>query len=783
MNTAAAVDFCLTLKTQWRRPLDKISEDSIRTVVTSTASTVNNERSLYARAAIEFGDMQLTHPQYGDLAARLLMAQLYMDTPGRFEEAMYTLWKDKKLAEETWEACRRYSTEIEDLLRQHADADFNNFTYQGVTHLIKSYLMRSTDGTVIERPRYTMMRIALGLNPTDFDAVKATFEALIDGSMSLASPIMFNAGTTMPQMASCFIQTVDGNNVKRKYESLAETANISAMNGGVGMNIDGSDTQMFNIVVDRTIKDVPQGGAKNKKRPGAGAVYREPWETDFLKILANKRTEGGREDEKHKDLFIGMWTPNLFVERLRESASTGKPVMWSFFDGEAADSLRRLHGKEFEDLYHALEVKKAYKFQLPILKVFSEVCDTYKETGGPYTLLKDVANRRSNHNNRGTIRGSNLCAEVLEYSDCNETAVCTLSSICSSKFLVEASEDGIIYNFEGLGNTVRVAARNLDNTIDINMYPSKQTAKSHLSMRPIGIGPRDFQGLLLKAGLPFTSGAAKRLLDAVSAQMYFSALEESCNMAVERGPYPHFEGSMYSKGILQQDTTHVAPDFSCSMCTADVSCEFCSIPMPLPELDWEGLSKRIVQNGLRNSLVTAAMPTVGTAQIFGHYESADPLDSLVFLARVNSGTFQVVCRQLVEDLEKIGLWTPYLGNAIVNNSGSLEGMTEIPERMRMIYKTVWEIKQKERMKMAAIMGRYIDQGISFSVNLEDPTNSKYLTLLLFASDCDLKTANYYHRSKPATGAKKLVAKSEMKKGTPPPRVCKRNDPTCMACSS
>lgn len=625
-----------------------------------------------------------------------------------------------------------------------------------------------------------MMRTAIGINFDDMDLCEKTFELLQDGTLALASPIMFNSGTTMPQMASCFIQTVNGNDVASKYESLKEMATISAMNGGVGINVDGSDTQLFNIVVDRTIKDVPQGGPNNPKRPGAGAIYREPWDADFLKILANKRSEGGREDEKHKDLFIGMWTPSLFVERLRESAITGKEVMWSFFRGAYGDRLRALCGRRFNEVYEQLEKDKAYEFQMPVRKVFELVCETYKETGVPYTLFKDVINRRSNHSNRGNIRGSNLCAEILEYSDYEETAVCTLASVCVSKFFKRKGP--FEYDFAGLDEAVRVAVRNLDKTIDLNMYPSKQTEKSHLSMRPIGIGPRDFQGLLLKAGLPFTSGPAKKLLDAVSAQIYWSALDESRILATEKGSYQHFRGSMYSVGILQQDTTKVKPDFSCTICEATPGsvCQYCTTEMHLPTLDWEDLAYKISRDGLRNSLVTAAMPTMGTSQIFGHYESVDPMDSVMFLARVNSGTFQVVCEQLVAELEELGLWTPQVASEIVANGGSLVGIKSIPASIREVYKTVWEVKQMERMKMAAIMGRYIDQGISFSVNLTDPTNDKYLTLLLFAHDCDLKTANYYHRSKPATTAKKVVARSELDNRS---SVCARKDRSCVACSS
>ena len=775
MYPTSVANFCVQLKNEYGVALDRITDEDVRRIVEECAYTTN-EDDLSDRVAIEFGNMQQTHPQYGTLAARVLMAQLYLKTPCKFEDAMKTLHDDGVLADTAWEACKTNSKRIQDIFKRHRHADFNNFTYQGVNHLIKSYLLRNKAGVIQERPSYFMMRTAIGINFDDMDLCEKTFELLLDGTLTLASPIMFNSGSTMPQMASCFIQNINGTDVPSKYESLKETATIAAMNGGLGINVDGSDTQMFNIVVERAIKEVSMSGPKKSKRPGAGAIYREPWNADFIEILTNKLSKGGREDRKHKDLFIGMWTPSLFVERLRESATTGKKIMWSFFKGVHGDRLRAIHGKQFDGLYERLEKEKAYEFQMPVRKVFEVICEAYKETGVPFTLFKDIINRRSNHNNRGTIKGSNLCAEILEYSDHEETAVCTLASVCLSKFFKR--KEPLEYDFDGLDETVRVAVRNLNKTIDLNKYPSKRAEKSHLSMRPIGIGPRDFQGLLLKAGLPFTSGPAKRLLDAVSAQIYWSALDESRVLAVKKGSYQHFKGSMYSAGILQQYTTHVKPDFSCTVCAPGSTCQYCAREMHLPTPNWEDLAFKIARDGLRNSLVTAAMPTVGTAQIFGHYESVDPMESMMFLSRVNSGNFTVVCEQLVAELEELGLWTPRVANELSANDGSLVGIDGIPESIREVYKTVWEVKQMERMKMSAIMGRYNDQGISFSVYLTDPTNDKYLTLLLFAHDCDLKTANYYHRSKPATTAKKVVAKSELDKQTP-----LKKDSSCVSCSS
>jgi ribonucleoside-diphosphate reductase subunit M1 len=785
MDVASVINHCIELKTVYGKPLDGLSEDAIADVVRTTATTVQDTDGLFSRVAIEFGNMQMEHYQYGQLAARVLMSQIYSTTPGRFCDAMRLLYEDGKLSDRTWKAVEENRDELVGLIdRSDPHADFNNFTYQGVTHLTKSYLLRSKDGTVIERPKHTMLRVALGINPGNFPMVAETFGLLLDGTLSMASPIMFNAGTTTPHMASCFIQTIDGTNPVSKYEGLTEMATISSMNGGVGMNVDGCDTQNFNIVVDRAIKDVPQGGVKNNKRPGAGAVYREPWETDFLKILSNKRTEGGREDEKHKDLFIGMWTPSIFVRRLEQSVVTKKPVLWSFFCGAPASLLRGLHGREFDEAYERLEADGAYASQTPILDVYNAVCLTQKETGTPYVLFKDIANRRSNHGNRGTIRGSNLCAEILEYSDAShETAVCTLASICVSKFLRKDGGERFSYDFDRLGKVTRVAVRNLNETIDLNLYPSEKTRRSHTRMRPLAIGIRDVQGLFFDSGLPFTSGPAKRLLERIMAEIYYAALDESRIMALERGrSYDYFEGSMYSRGILQQDTTPFKPDFGCTFCGGR-RCEYCSTELNLPSApNWEALAADISRDGLLNSLVTAIMPTVGTAQIFGHYEAAEPMDSLVYLARVNSGTFQVVCGRLVRELESLGMWTDSVRTAIVANGGSIRGMTDIPQRLRDVYMTVWEIKQKERIKMAATYGRYVDQGISFNVFLDNPTSAKYLTLMLFShNECDMKIANYYHRSKAAVDAKKVVLASALVKrarevGSPP--MCSLKDGSC-----
>ena len=618
------------------KTLNKLDGDTLERVVRKhvieTPARVKDS-VMFEALAVNMSNMQTIHPQYGELASRLLMSELYMKTPAHFTEAMRLLHSDGVFNNECWNAVSKWGQQIEKRLAETAHADFKNFIFQGANHL-KSYLLKDKEGNIVERPNYMFMRIAVGLWYDDIVKALETYELMSDGSISHASPTMFNAGTTRQQLASCFLQRI---NPENRYVDLAEAAEISKHNGGLGMTISGSETTKFNLVIANMIKDVPQGGKNDKKRPGAGAVYREPWETDFLQILRNKRNEGGNPTEKHQDLFIGMWTPSLFIRRMNAALKPvegATPVMWSFFDGVCADELRNCHGEVFDEKYERFEGEGKYDRQAPILSVLEEICATYKESGGPYTLFKDIINARSNHNNRGTICTSNLCTEIMEFSSYTETAVCMLGSVNVNKFLATPAKwgDDLHYDFEGLANSVKVLVRNLNRTIDINLYPSEKTKRSNEKMRPISIGMRDLQGLAIKCGLPYDSAKFKELMEDVAQTIYYAALKESCSESRKYGAYQCFEGSMYSKGIFQQDTALPLPKIKCKTCgkiegvEQQKCCLYCSTKVNKPSfIDWEELRGELVRDGPRNSLVTAYMPTVGTSQIFGTYESFEPL--------------------------------------------------------------------------------------------------------------------------------------------------------------
>lgn len=782
------MELCADLSTDYTPGLFGVSYHTLKGVVVSVyESLVVGPRlgedpelvtKVMSQVATALGDMQTTHPHYGDLAARIIMSELYMHTPRSFDAAMKSLHDEGILADEVWAACKEHKIKIKRALAKHTSSDFVYCTFQGVHHLIKSFLLK-VNGKVVERPRYMYMRMALGLHPRDINMALETFALAVDGTIMHASPTMFNAGTTTPQLASCFIQTVDGTNEVTRADTFSETAAISMLNGGIGVNVDGSDTTGYNCVLDKLIKDTPQGGSKNNKRPGAGAIYREVWEADALRCLANKRSEGGDEDERCQDLFVGLWICDLFMKRLTESLTTKRDITWSFFQGDEARVLRGLHGMEFEKKYLQFEADKKHVFHTTVQRVMTDISKTFKETGGPYILFKDTCNARSNHSNRGTLRGSNLCAEILQYSDTKETAVCILGSVCVSKFLAEHSDESHVeYDFDGLGRAVRVLVRNLNRAIDRTTYPSDKAKRSNRKMRPIGIGIRDLQGLFVKANLPYTSSTAQMFMMQVMQTIYYNALSESVEEAKIHGPYPKFEGSMFSRGVLQQDVTRQSFEWKvvCGECGAsaplDVSCEFCHVTTnDPPQMDWAGLKRDISERyGIRNSLLTALMPTVGTSQIFGTYESFEPMPSLMHFARVNSGEFQMVNRDLVEALDVANLWTPEMKNRIIRNGGSLKGIKTIPKRIKSIFKTVWDIPQMDTIRMAAMRGAFVDQSQSLNIYLEDPTLPKHTTLMVYAWKCGLKTGSYYHRSKAATDAVKVT--------------CLQNDVDgCMSCTA
>lgn len=726
-----------------------VSMIDVRAVVARVVSTVpRDDDALFTRMSVEFGRMTLSHPDYGCLAGRIGIRTLYDQTPRTFHRAMKVLYDQGALNEAVWEACRRHEADIADIMEKAFDVDLVTYpSHQSVLHLKEAYLSKKPNGgAVVERPSYMYMRMALGMWHDDFDRALETFYAIRTGVLAHA---MLNGPDGVERLAGCFVQSIDCGTAASKYGGLREMAMILEMNGGAGSNLRGEDTKLFHAVVDRTAKDIPRGG--NAKRPAVVAIYREPWETDFLDILKN----GGAGSLKH--IVPGMWTCDLFVRRLR-AALEDPAVEWSFFDGEVAERLRDSWGGKFEDIYLTAERDGARAFRMPVLKVMDAVCDCFQKTGTPCVLFKDSVNARCNQNNRGTIRGSNLSGEAHLYSSPEETGVCIMASIRVSEFLIFADANNFMYDFDRLAKVTAIAVRNLNRLMDINRYPSENAKRSCENNRPIGIGVRDVQGLLFQCQLPYNSARALELLEAVAETIYFSALSESNVLAVDRGAYRHFGGSLYSKGIMHQDLCERV-DAPCGYCGLTARCSYCDTTLVNPPVhDWDGLRSKIKIHGLANSLTTALMPTAGTVQIFGDVESFDPVTSLAY-----GGEFRGVCKHVVSHLEELGLWNDDMSSKIVKNGGSVKGIEGVPQWIQDVYTIIWDVPQKARMRIVSRICRFVDQGVSFDVFLRNPDRRKYMALFLYAHRCGLPTANYYHRSR-AVAAKKVAFVSGLEGG-------------------
>src|SRR5210317_1128620 len=658
-------------------------------------------------------------PDYEVLATRIIASNIQKVCPNNFHIAMKKLAKAGIVTDEV--------AHVAGLVRNDiiAKRDFD-FGYFGLKTLEKSYLQR-LDGVLMETPQYMFMRVSIGIHGDDIPAVLETYDKMSQGLFIHATPTLFNAGTPRPQMSSCFLIANKEDSINGIYGTLTECAQISKWAGGIGMHIHdiranksrirGTNGQSDGIipmlrVFNATARYVNQAG----RRKGSIAVYLEPWHADIMEFL-ELRLNQGDEEARCRDLFSALWIPDLFMKRVEQGGQ------WSLFCPDKAPGLSDAVGEEFEALYTKYEEEGRANATVPAAEVWKAILKSQTETGTPYMLYKDACNKKSNQKNLGTIKSSNLCTEILEYTDKDETAVCNLASIALPKYV---NEETRTFDYEKLHEVTKTVTKNLNRVIDRNFYPVETARKSNMRHRPIGLGVQGLADVFILCRLAFDSDEAKEMNARIFETMYHAALEASSELAEVEGSYETFEGSPASQGVLQFD-----------MWDGETKLHY----------DWDALKERIKEKGLRNSLLMAPMPTASTAQILGNNECFEPYTTNIYLRRTLAGEFVVVNKHLVEDLKKIGLWSKEMKDLMVKAGGSIQNIVDIPDDIKNLYRTVWEISQKSIIDMAADRGRFIDQSQSMNLFMESPTLSKLSSMHMYAWKAGLKTGMYYLRSK------------------------------------
>jgi ribonucleoside-diphosphate reductase alpha chain len=733
------------------------------------------------------------HPDYAVLAARIAVTKLHKETPATFSEVSNKLFHYQSPI--TKENSALLSDEVYRFICDNAKAldaaidytrDFS-YDYFGFKTLERSYLLR-LDGVIVERPQHMLMRVACGIHYGNLQAAVETYNLLSEKWFTHATPTLFNAGTPKPQLSSCFLLHMTDDSVDGIYDTLKRTAKISQSAGGIGLSIhnirakgsyirgtNGTSNGIVPMlrVYNDTARYIDQGGGKRK---GAFAVYLEPWHADIFDFL-DLRKNHGKEELRARDLFYALWISDLFMERVEKNED------WTLFCPNEAPGLHEVWGEEFNALYTRYEKEGRGRRSVKAQELWFAILEAQVETGNPYMLYKDHANRKSNQQNLGTIKSSNLCTEIIEYTSADEVAVCNLASIALPKFVTNGK-----FDHDKLFEVTKVATRNLNRVIDINYYPIEEARKSNMRHRPIGIGVQGLADAFLLLRMPFESEEAKKLNKEIFETIYFAALTASNEIAAEVGTYETYAGSPASKGILQFDMWGVKPDSG--------------------RWDWEGLKKKIIEKGLRNSLLLAPMPTASTSQILGNNECFEPYTSNIYVRRVLSGEFIVVNKHLVEDLIRLNMWNDETKNSLIAANGSVQNIQGLPQEIKNLYKTVWEISQRTIIDMAADRGAYICQSQSLNIHMSEPTFGKLTSMHFHAWRKGLKTGMYYLRTKPATDAikftveKKNVDVKEVntiisgkvrtetiyteradKTVVIEGKACSLDDPDCIACSS
>lgn len=686
--------------------------------------------------------MTTRHPDFAKLAARIAVSNLHKVTSKSFSNTMKRLYQyvDPKtgqnaplISKETWKVIKDHAAELDEAILYDRDFSYDFF---GFKTLERSYLMK-VDGKTVERPQHMLMRVAVGIHGEDIPAAIETYNLLSEKWFTHATPTLFNAGTPKPQLSSCFLLTMKDDSIDGIYDTLKQTAKISQSAGGIGLSIHnvrakgsyikGTGGTSNGIVpmlrnFDMTARYVDQGGGKRK---GSFAIYLEPWHADIFDFLELRKNHG-KEELRARDLFYALWISDLFMKRVENNE------MWSLFCPNEAPGLAEVWGEDFERLYEKYESEGKYRRQVKAQDLWFEVLEAQIETGTPYILYKDAANRKSNQKNLGTIKSSNLCTEIIEYTAPDEVAVCNLASLALPKFV---TEDGK-FDHQKLYEITKVATRNLNKVIDVNYYPVEEARKSNMRHRPIGLGVQGLADAFIMLRMPFESQEARGLNEDIFETIYFAAMEASMEIAKEQGPYETFKGSPVSKGIFQFDMWGVTPKSN--------------------RWNWEQLKQDVKKHGVRNSLLVAPMPTASTSQILGNNECFEPYTSNIYTRRTLSGEFIIANKHLMKDLISAGLWSETMRQKLIATNGSVQSISEIPQNLKDIYKTVWEISQKAIIDMSADRGAYICQSQSLNIHITNPNFGKLTSMHFYAWKKGLKTGMYYLRSTAATDAIKFT---------------------------
>ena len=704
------------------------------------------------------------HPDYETLAMRVTVSNLQKNCPKTFSDAMVALHV-KGIVSDYFMKCIKL--EMDSWVQPKRDYDFGYF---GIKTLQRGYLNEG------ETPQYLFMRVALGIHGDDYPSVRETYDLMSQKYFTHATPTLFNAGTNHPQLSSCFLVAMKDDSIEGIYETLKECAHISKWSGGIGIHCsniraNGTPIKGTNGVADgivpmlrvfnNTARYVNQGGGKRK---GSFAVYLEPWHADVMEFL-ELRLNQGDEEMRCRDLFTAMWIPDLFMEKVEADGD------WHLMCPHECPGLQDVYGEAFNELYRTYVAQGRFKRKVRAREVWDAILKSQVETGTPYMCYKDAVNAKSNQKNIGVVKSSNLCTEIMEVSEADETAVCNLASICLPTFVTEAAygaSDGSSgikksFDFVKLHYVTETVTRNLNRVIDKNFYPTEAARKSNLRHRPIGIGVQGLADLFMMLGLPFDSPEARKLNSLIFEVIYRAALTASADLAAKEGPYATFEGSPASQGILQPDMWGVKMD------------------------TFDNVKYRIRCSGLRNSLLVAPMPTASTAQIMGNNEAFEPYTTNLYLRRTLAGEFVMVNKHLVKDLQAINKWNPQIKTEIVRAGGSVQGL-DIPDKLKEIYRTVWEIPQKSIIDMAADRGMFIDQSQSLNIFMENPTMAKLSSMHMYGWKKGLKTGMYYLRTRAKAKPIQVTVPVAQQLTTAKPteeqvQACRRDNPDgCLMCS-
>jgi len=710
-------------------------------------------------AAETAATMTVQHPDYARLAARIAVSNLHKNTKKTFSDVMTGLYnyvnprtgkKAPLLSDETYKVIMDNAAKLDSTIIYNRDFGYDYF---GFKTLERSYLLK-LNGVIAERPQHMLMRVSIGIHQNDIDEAIETYELMSKKIFTHATPTLFNSGTPKPQMSSCFLLQIQDDSIDGIYDTLKQTAKISQSAGGIGLSIhnvratgsyirgtNGTSNGIVPMlkVYNDTARYVDQGGGKRK---GSFAIYMEPWHADVFNFL-DLRKNTGAEEMRARDLFYAMWIPDLFMKRVEENGD------WTLMCPNECPHLFDTYGDEFEKLYTGYEKVGKGRKTIKARSLWEKILEAQIETGNPYMLYKDAANRKSNQKNLGTIRSSNLCTEIMEYTAQDEVAVCNLASIAIPMFIEQDEKGNKFFNHQRLFNVTKKITRNLDTVIDRNYYPVKEAENSNFRHRPIGLGIQGLADAFIMLRMAFTSDEAKKLNEEIFETIYFAAVTSSMEIAKAKEPYSTYEGSPISQGEFQFNLWGVSED--------ELSGRW----------DWKSLRKDILKNGVRNSLLVAPMPTASTSQILGNNEAFEPYTSNIYTRRVLSGEYIVVNKHLLEDLVELGLWNNEMKEDIMRANGSIQHIDVIPKNLKDLYKTVWEMSMKDIIDMSRQRGYFIDQSQSLNLFMQDANYSKLTSMHFYAWKSGLKTGMYYLRTKSAVNAIKFTLSNKKKEEETP----------------